>query len=146
MCKGMEPERLRAGKVIHKRIQNEWHKNAEGLVNTEKSVTKPSGRKGRMDVFVVSDEKLVAVVEIKCSKWDRMTSNGIRRNVNRQAHQIWDYIESQLKLQKEVCPGIIFPKLTKDSDRMKLVEELFNKEGIAVVWEEETVTKEKAEC
>jgi aspartate/methionine/tyrosine aminotransferase len=97
-----------------------------------------------MDIFVASDETLVAVVEIKCSKWDTMTLAALRRNVKRQARQIWDYIESQLDLGKDVSPGVIFPKLPKDTRRMQLVEQLFNEEGIAVVWEDETAMKRKA--
>jgi hypothetical protein len=73
-----------------------------------------------------------------------MKLDAIRRNVNRQARQIWDYIESQLDLQKDVCPGVIFPGLAHDSDRKRIVEELFNKQEIGVVWEEETAAKEKS--
>ena len=138
MTESNEPKHLRHGKEVHKRIQKEWHKSAEGSIVSEKTITKPSGRKGRMDIFVASDETLVAVAEIKCSKWDAMTLATVRKNVRRQARQIWDYIESQLELGKDVSPGVIFPKLLKDPHRMKLVEQLFNEEGIAVVWEDET--------
>jgi len=111
---------------------------------SEKAITKPSGRKGRMDIFVASDETLVAIAEIKCSKWDAMTLATVRKNVRRQASQIWDYIESQLESGKDVSPGVIFPKLPKDPNHMKLVEQLFNEEGIAVVWEDEIARKRKA--
>ena len=144
MTESNEPKHLRHGKEVHKRIQKEWHKSAEGSIVSEKTITKPSGRKGRMDIFVASDETLVAVAEIKCSKWDAMTLATVRKNVRRQARQIWDYIESQLELGKDVSPGVNFPKLPKDPHRMKLVEQLFNEEGIAVVWEDETATKRKA--
>jgi len=144
MTESNEPKHSRHGKEVHKRIQKEWHKSAEGSIVSEKTITKPSGRKGRMDIFVASDETLVAVAEIKCSKWDAMTLATVRKNVRRQARQIWDYIESQLELGKDVSPGVIFPKLPKDPHRMKLVERLFNEEGIAVVWEDEVATKRKA--
>jgi hypothetical protein len=139
-----EPKRLREGKEVHKKIQKEWHKGAEGSIVSEKTMTKLSGRKGRMDIFVTSDKTLVAVAEIKCSDWDAMTLTAVRQNVRRQAHQIWDYIESQLEQSKDVSPGVIFPKLPKDIDRMKLVEQLFSEEGITVVWENETTIERKA--
>lgn len=139
-----EPIPLRQGKEVHKRIQKEWHKSAEDSITDEKTITKSSGRKGRIDIFVATNETLVAVAEVKCSDWDGMTLTAVRRNVRRQARQIWDYIESQLELGKDVSPGVIFPKLPKDARRMKLVEQLFNEEGIAVVWEDETATKRKA--
>ena len=142
--KNNEPKHIRQGKEFHKKIQKEWHKNAEGNVKTEKSMTKPSGRKGRMDIFVKSDETLVAIVEIKASDWNAMTSTVVRRNVKRQACQIWDYIESQLELGRDVSPGVIFPKRPKDPSRMKLIEQLFDEQGISVVWEDESIAERKA--
>jgi hypothetical protein len=139
-----EPKHLRQGKEVHKRIQKEWHKGAEGFIESEKTMTKPSGRKGRIDIFVTSDETLVAIAEIKCSNWDAMTLTKVRRNIKRQARQIWGYIESQLELGKDISPGVIFPKRSKDPDRMKLIEHLFSEEGITVVWEDETIAETKA--
>ena len=144
MTPNNEPKHLRQGKEFHKKIQKEWHKSAEGSIESEITMTKPSGRKGRMDIFVNSDETLVAIAEIKGSDWDVMTLTAVRRNVRRQARQIWDYIESQLELEKDVSPGVIFPKRPKDPDRMKLIEHLFNEEEITVVWKEETIAERKA--
>lgn len=144
MTPNNEPKHLRQGKEFHKKIQKEWHKSAEGFIESEKTMTKPSGRKGRMDIFVNSDETLVAIAEIKGSDWNAMTLTAVRRNVRRQARQIWDYIESQLELEKDVSPGVIFPKRPKDPDRMKLIEHLFNEEEITVVWKEETIAERKA--
>ncbi|MHB1056032.1 MAG: hypothetical protein ACYCXL_09625 [Thermoleophilia bacterium] len=44
-----EPANLRRGKAFHKQTQEDWVQNAEGHVVPEKSATKPSGRKGRID-------------------------------------------------------------------------------------------------
>jgi hypothetical protein len=139
-----EPKPLRRGKEFHKKIQKEWVNTAEGEVTPEKSTIKPSGRKGRMDVFVRCDETLVAIAEIKVSDWDVMTLTAIRRNVKRQARQIWDYIESQSELGKDVSPGVIFPKRPKDHDRINLIEQMFNEEGISVVWGDESIAERKA--
>ena len=102
-------------------------------------------RKGRIDIFVDDDgDKLVAVAEVKSSDWDKMTDSAVRRNVRRQIKQIWDYIESQLNVKKDVSPGIIFPKRPKDKERMRLIEELLEEEGIPVVWQDETIEERKA--
>ena len=142
--KNNEPKPLHRGKEFHKKIQKEWLNSATGEVTPEKSITKPSGRKGRVDIFVRSDETLVAIAEIKTSDWDSMGSAAVRRNVKRQVRQIWDYIKSQLELGKEVSPGIIFSRRPKDPNRMKLIEQLFDEEGIPVVWEDETIVERKA--
>ncbi|MHC4719918.1 MAG: hypothetical protein ACYSYT_05510 [Planctomycetota bacterium] len=124
---------------------NNWLQTAEGKILTEKGITKPSGRKGRIDIFVDTDgEKLVAVAEVKASDWENMTDSAVRRNERRQIKQIWDYIDSQLKAKRDVSPGIIFPKRPKHRARMKLIEDMFEEEGIPVVWHDETIEERKA--
>ncbi len=140
-----EQTQLRRGKAFHRKMQVDWLNTAEGKILIEKAITKPTGRKGRIDIFVDDDgDKLVAVAEVKASDWDKMTDSAVRRNVRRQIKQIWDYIESQLKMKKDVSPGIIFPKRPKDQERMRLIEEMFEEEGIPVVWQNETIEERKA--
>jgi hypothetical protein len=141
--------RLRDGKSFHKRVQEEWARTAEGAPRSERSCCKPNGKTGRIDIHVAVDEGLVALVEIKNTDWDRMSLSAVRRNASRHARQVWDYIRSQLEgIQedrgKDVCPGIIFPRRPTGPERLKLVEELFEGEGIPVVWEDETVEERTA--
>jgi len=142
--KKKEPKQLVRGKKFHRKLQDDWHKTAQGEVKHEEGIVKPSGRKGRIDIFVDADDNEVAVVEIKASDWDSMTLKALRRNVTRQASQIWDYIESQLEKGKDVSPGVIFPKRPKDLKWMELIEKLFDERGIPVVWEDETIEERKA--
>jgi hypothetical protein len=142
---GSEPSQLKHGRAFHKEVQADWLNTAEGRIRTEKGITKPSGRKGRIDIFVDDDgNKMVAVAEVKASDWDKMTEEAVLRNVKRQVKQIWDYIDSQLADRKEVCPGVIFPHMPEDKERMKLIEQLFEDEGIPVVWRDETIEERKA--
>ena len=141
----IEPTQLRQGKAFHKKIQADWLITAEGRILIEKAITKPTGRKGRIDIFVDDDgDKLVVVAEVKASDWDKMTEKAVSRNVRRQVKQIWDYIDSQLAKEKEVSPGIIFPHHPKDKARMKQIEDMFEQEGIPVVWQDETIEERKA--
>ena len=80
-----------------------------------------------------------------------MAEKNVRRNVRRQVRQIWGYIESQILNGehveggegKDVCPGIIFPKRPRDKERMKLIEDMFEEEGIPVVWHDESIEERK---
>ena len=139
-----EPKRLRQGKAFHREVQREWCEEANGEVTTEASVIKPDGSRGRADVLVDAGSDLVAIVEIKASDWDRMSSGAVRENVTRQAQQIWGYIESQLADGKEVSPGVVFPIRPKSRTRLTLIEELFDEEGISVVWQDETIEERRA--
>jgi hypothetical protein len=142
--KKIEPKRLKRGKKFHKKLQDDWHKTANGDVLHELEIVKPSGRKGRIDIFVDAGDNLVAVVEIKASEWHSMTITALRRNVGRYANQIWDYIESQLEQGNDVSPGVIFPKRLKDPKRMGLIEKLFDEHGISVVWKDESIKERKS--
>ena len=144
-----EPERLRRGRAFHVRVQKEWLANAEGSPKVERSVTTPGDRRGRIDVYVDDNEGLVALVEIKHTDWDRMSPTAVRRNVRRQIRQIWRYVESQLKgfgpdKKSDVCAGVVFPTRPSDSNRLEFIEGLFEEEGIAVVWEDESVEQRAA--
>ena len=139
-----EPSRLSSGKAFHKAVQEEWQKTAEGEIRIEKGVTKPSGKDGRVDIFVEDDGcGFVSVAEIKNTDWDRMTERAVKRNARRQIKQIWDYIDSQLAEKREVCTGVIFGHMPKDAERMKLIEAMFEEEGIPVVWHDETIEHRK---
>ncbi len=149
MCKrrrqpGTEPERLVRGKQFHKQVQADWLENAEGEVRAEEPTVKPSGRPGRMDVFVVASEDLVAIAEIKSSDWDAMTEKAVRRNAKRYARQLWTYIDSQVARTLDVCPGVVFPARPSKPGRLEFVEQLFEEEGIPVVWEDESIDDRKA--
>lgn len=153
MSKSKEPPQLSRGKKFHKLIQDEWKREAQGEITPERHVIKPSGRRGRVDVFVNDDDpkSAVAIVEIKATDWDRMTDKAVRRNVKRQIRQIWSYIESQIQNGeyvesgegKDVCPGIIFHKRPKNKQRMIMIEEMFIEEGIPVVWHDESFEEVK---
>lgn len=140
---GGEPDRLKRGKAFHAKVQADWKSTAEGLVNTEKTIAKPSGRVGRIDIHVDADEQLVAVVEIKASDWDAMTDKAVRRNVKRHARQVWQYIQSQLAAAKEVSPGIIFSQRPSDPKRLATIEALFDAEDIPVAWEDESISERR---
>lgn len=136
-----EPEALRRGKHFHRLIQQEWLATAEnGVPTPERYIKQVNGRRGRVDILVEElGDDLVSVVEIKASDWDKMTASSVVRNVKRQIRQVWRYVESQLEVYKqEVCPGVIFPKMPQDPQRLELIESMFNAEGIQVVWHDES--------
>ena len=138
------PTLARERKAFHRKVQADWKADAQGDVRTEMTVSKDGCGTGRLDVFVSDDGSEVrAIVEIKHSDWDKMTPRAVRRNVKRQARQIWKYIESQPTLDG-ICPGIVFPKRPSDAKRLELIEHLFEEQSIPVVWEDESTAERKA--
>lgn len=136
-----EPFILRNGKEFHKQVQEEWSKTAAGHVKIEEGVSKLDKSKGRADIFVDEiGEDFVSIVEIKNTDWDKIKPENIRRNVKRQARQLLDYIEFQTDSNgRSVSPGIIYPKIPKDPEKLKLIESILEGECIQVVWENESI-------
>jgi hypothetical protein len=139
--KRREPSNLWRGKQFHKLIQEEWLATSEGNPQPERTVDRVNGRKGRVDLFVDEIGKdFVSVVEIKTTDWDRIKDSNVRRNVKRQARQVWRYIQCQLELRNlSVCAGIIFPKLPINLALGERIESMFEEEGIQVVWHNESI-------
>lgn len=141
MPESKEPEHLRKAKRFHKLIQNEWLETAKnGIPRPERYIKKVNGKRGRVDILVEElNDAFISVIEIKSTGWDKILERNVLRNIKRHARQIWKYINSQLFLSgKEVCPGIIYPKRPKNLALLELIEEEFNKEGVQVVWHDET--------
>lgn len=140
-----EPRRLQEGKAFHAKVQADWKTTAEGTIATEKPVQKPNGRRGRIDIHADSGDgdSLIAVVEIKHTDWDAMSEAVLKRNVHRQSRQVWAYIEAELAQGRQVSPGIIFPNYPRMTGRLRLIESLFEWEGIAVAWEDETIEERR---
>jgi len=97
-----------------------------------------------MDIFVDCGDGAICIAEIKSSNWDVMRREAVRRNVRRQARQVWTYIESHLNDDREVSPGIVFPKRPQSTERTRMVEDLFEEQGISVVWQDESVEERRA--
>ncbi len=144
MVKNREPRVLARGKRFHKEVQKDWSDNAEGDVFPEKYIRLSNDKNGRMDIFVKADDSYVVIGEIKNSDWDSMTPVARYRNIRRQIHQVWKYIDSQLAIDNSVAPGIIFPKRPGKTEVMLEIEEMFEEEGIPVVWEDETIEERKS--
>ncbi|MFN8467928.1 MAG: hypothetical protein U0X20_20375 [Caldilineaceae bacterium] len=138
---GGEPPILQKGKVFHHNIQVDWHQRADGLVLTEVEITKPNGRKGRIDVLVDTEDNLVAVVEIKNTNWDPpMKDHRLEPNVRRHIRQVWDYMEAVMGPDNEgtpVSPALLYRHKPSDPARVQLIEELCDYFSVQVVWEED---------
>jgi hypothetical protein len=141
-----EPVQLARGKAFHKEVQRDWRLNAEGTITVERTVRKPSGRRGRIDVHADSPglDSVVGVAEVKATDWDQMMEQAVRRNAQRYIRQIWAYIDSQIAEGRAVSPGVIFPARPKSRERLRMVEALFEAEGIPVVWWDESTAERKA--
>lgn len=134
--------RIRLGKQFESVVIDDWtsslQKAAEKKLKPQKYITKSSGKKGFIDIYVSESDTYGVVIECKHSDWDSMTDERLKRNISRQISQILDYIDSILAEGKEVTPGVVFPKMPKDKKRKKYIEQKFSEKCITVVWQDES--------
>jgi hypothetical protein len=133
--------RLQRGIEFYRLVQAEWLRDTQdGIPHPERVIKRSNGRCGRVDVLVEELGNLVSVVEIKATYWDAMAANRVIPNARRQIRQIWSYVNAELDIYgMELCPGVIFPHLPRRTERLELIERLFDDAGIQVVWHDETI-------
>ena len=139
-----EPSALKRGKAFHEEVQSEWEETAEGEVEREKTITKPGGSRGRIDIHVDAGDGMIAVVEVKSTDWTQMSEAQLRRRVREYCEQIWEYVEHELGEGADVCPGIVLLGMPEDTARVTLIEGLFGDECISAVWQDETIDEARA--
>lgn len=136
----MEPEQLKRGKEFHKKVQDDWKKEAQGNINVEHTIDlvkqdRKRKKKGRIDLFVDDMDDQVAVVEIKSTNWDKIKPANIQKNLGSHRRQIWKYISKYYDGDKlSVSPGIIYPHEPISGELKIRIETYLNDWGIQVVW------------
>jgi hypothetical protein len=134
-----EPEILKRGKAFHREVQLNWSETAQGEIYCERTISLVPHqgvqriRRGRIDLFVDGFGRMVVVVEIKGTDWDRVKNASALLSNHRR--QIWKYIDNCVDSSGfDVCPGMIYPKAPRETGLKDKVESYLNKHGIQVVW------------
>jgi len=141
-----EPSNLKRGKAFHKKVQSDWTKTIrDGKLTLEQVIPlcKHKGpfvihRKGRLDLFVDELGRLVSVIEIKSTNWNRVKPKNVGKLLSWHRTQLWKNVSTYLESEPtDVCPGLIYPFAPRDEGLKKRIEEYLNGYGIQVVWYEE---------
>lgn len=141
--------RMKKARAFHKLIQDSWENTAEGNIEKEHWLTKPSGKGGRADVFVDVESDYIVITEVKYTIWDRKSESSIKRTIQRHICQLHTYLESSdldygdfERLDKTL--SIIYPQKPKNDKLTKKIEKSFEDYGISVVWQDESADEHRA--
>lgn len=132
----VEPAQLRRGKLFQRKVRVAFSGFESRQYQTlfEHSVAHKN-RKGRADIVLTDDGDFLAVLEIKATKWNRIRTDNINRNLWRHQHQLLRYIDKFLEVdQLSVSPGIIYPQPPRDEALRKHIEAYLEDRGIPVYW------------
>jgi len=129
-----EPLVLRRGKNFEAREKSGWIRCVGERLIFEKRVIDLRAKRGRLDIFVQSDSKMIGIGEVKATDWDNIRMGRVRALALRHVRQTWHYIEAHLKDRLDVSPGIIYPRAPRSVQKKALVERTLNEQMIQCVW------------
>jgi len=137
-----EPKILSRGKEFHKRVQQDWEREADGLVSCDRTIhllgasySTARKRSGRMDIFVYELDGSVSIVEIISTDWDRIKKQNRHHLLASHCRRVWKFIETVTgECDFGVCAGIIYPKHPQSPGLKEEIEEYLNDYGIQILW------------
>jgi len=91
-----EPLVLRRGKNFEAREKSGWIRCVGERLIFEKRVIDLRAKRGRLDIFVQSDSKMIGIGEVKATDWDNIRMGRVRALALRHVRQTWHYIEAHL--------------------------------------------------
>lgn len=141
-----EPEQLRLGKALHRRIRRDWSGTVEdaevwpehGIALEFLPKKAKRIRRGRIDIFIEEISDFVTVVEIKGTDWDRIKPTNRIKLLGAHCRQVMKYVDKYLKgVGISVCAGIIYPEAPRTPGLREEVEAYLNDRALQVIWYDE---------
>ena len=141
-----EPDPLRIGKAFGRLVASDYPKGmAQGSAQPEATVTVPTGRRGRIDLLLETDDggrPLLVIVEVKSTDWDARAPHRVAPNLARHARQVWRYLDALLpRLDTGELAGVqaalVYPRRPSHPGRAEAIEQAVERQGITVLFYEE---------
>ena len=92
-------DRLAAGRAFHDMVQSAFLTDLTDATGfKERGWRLAAGGRGRVDIAVVTNdrEKMLIIIEIKGTDWDRIRSDRVKRNVQRHIRQLLAYLDTAI--------------------------------------------------
>jgi DNA-binding sugar fermentation-stimulating protein len=133
-------ERLAKGRAFHDAVQSAF---LTGLANAtgfrERCWRLTAGGRGRVDLAVVTDdrEKMLIIIEIKGTDWDKIRPDRVKRNVQRHIRQLLAYLDTAIgELEAGQWEGIagalLYPSRPASAESVACIEAAAAEQAIMV--------------
>lgn len=141
----MAVERLATGRAFHDTVQSAFLTdlaNATGFRERRWRLT--AGGRGRVDLAVVTDdrEKMLIIIEIKGTDWDKIRTDRVKRNVQRHIRQLLAYLDTAIgELEAGLWEGVggalLYPSRPASAESLACIETTAAEQAIMVTWYDE---------
>lgn len=138
------------GRAFHELISRYYQYESE--FDSERVLTKASGRVGRADLFLWAqcDHSYAIVIETKWTDWDRLQRKGtLRRNLGAHRRQVWSYLNGMISIERgtkgdsaalesiDRQAALVYPRTPHCADVRISIEEELGRWGITTLWFDE---------
>jgi hypothetical protein len=103
--------RLVTGQTFHRTVQRAFLTGLVGAVGfPERQWRLITGGHGRVDLAVEVDggERMLVIIEVKATDWDKIPAARLMRNLRRHLHQLQGYLDAAIEeMEAGVWTGIV---------------------------------------
>ena len=138
-------ERLAKGRAFHATVQTAFLTDLVDATGfRERGWRLMTGGRGRVDLAVVTDdrEKMLIIIEIKGTDWDKIRADRVKRNVQRHIRQLLAYLDTAIgELEvgqwEGVAGALLYPSRPASAESLACIEEAAAEQAIMVTWYDE---------
>ena len=141
----MVVERLAKGRPFHNAVQAAFLTDLMGATGfRERGWRLTAGGRGRVDLAVVTDdrEKMLIIIEIKGTDWDKIRADRVKRNVQRHIRQLLAYLDTAIgELEagqwESVAGALLYPSRPASVISQAHIEAAAAEQAIMLTWYDE---------
>lgn len=138
-------ERLAKGRAFHGIVQSAFLTDlADATGFKERGWRLATGGRGRVDLAVVTDdrEKMLIIIEIKGTDWDKIGADRVKRNVQRHIRQLLAYLETAIgELEagrwEGVAGALLYPSRPANAETLACIEAAAAEQAVMITWYDE---------
>ena len=138
-------DRLATGRAFHNTAQSAFLTGLTGATGVrERGWRLASGSRGRVDLAVVTDdrEKMLIVIEIKGTDWDKIRADRVKRNVQRHIRQLLAYLDTAISELEAgqwegVAGALLYPSRPASPETLACIQAAADEQAVMVTWYDE---------
>ena len=141
----MTVDRLAKGRAFHDTVQSAFLTDLTGATGfRERGWRLAAGGRGRVDLAVVTDdtEKMLIIIEIKGTDWDKIRADRVKGNVQCHLRQLLAYLDTAIgELEAGQWEGIagalLYPSRPASPETLACIQAAAHEQAIMVTWYDE---------
>jgi hypothetical protein len=137
--------RLATGRAFHNMVQSAFLTDLTDATGfKERSWRFAAGGRGRVDLAVVTNdrEKMLIIIEIKGTDWDKIRADRVRRNVQRHIRQLLAYLDTAISELEAgqwegVAGALLYPSRPASPQTLACIQAAADQQAIMLTWYDE---------